>query len=159
MQCRLWRMIDRLHPTRSTEPLFPDWTARWNWSLRRQMKSFMIHSVIHQSPSWLILTQSPTRLYLGQFKTISLSLPATGWVAEVEVLWATLKSTNETTSVCDRITGSQFTGLESGVLSWLGHEVEPSQLKCFTILLTTFTSPIVTNCNLIHLTASSNTTP
>ena len=66
---------------------------KWN-------RDSLTDSVIRQSPSWLTLTQSPTRLYLGQFNTIS--LPATGWVAEVEVLWATLKITNETTSVPDR---------------------------------------------------------
>jgi len=87
---------------------------------------------------------------------ILVSLPATGWVVEVEVLWATLKITNETTSVRDRITAI-FSVHWTGVLI-LGHEVEPSQLQCFTILLTTFTSPIVTNCNLIHLIMSSNNT-
>jgi len=112
MQCRLCMMIHRLHSTKSNEPLFQDWTAGWNWSLRWQMKSFdfVFHSLLShsltESPNRVTrtrsywLTQSPTRLYLGELNMISLSvlLLTTGWVTEIEVLWATLEITNEATS-------------------------------------------------------------
>ena len=105
-------------------------------------------------------TVSPTDPTVSWSIQHDLALTPCDWVAEVEVLWATLKITNEMTSVRDRITAIfsvHWTGEWSLELK-LGHEVEPSQLKCVTIQLTTFTSPIVRNCSLIHLTTCSNTT-
>ena len=162
MQCRLWRMINRLHPTKSTEPLFRDWTASWNWSLRRQMKSFVIHSVIHQSPSWLLSdTDSVTNSTVSWSIQHDLAFTPRDWVSgrSKSLVGHTEnhKRNNQRTWQNNRdFLSSLDWGLDTG--TGLGHEVEPSQLKCFTILLTTFTSPIVTNCNLIHLTTSSNNT-
>ena len=167
MQCRLWRMIDRLHPTRSAEPLFRDWAASRNWSMRRQMKSFVIHhslthchSVIPQSPRWpLSDTDSVTDLTVSWSIQHDLALTPRDLVSGRS---RSLAGYAENHKWNDQRTWQNNRDFLSS-LDWslelkLGHEVEPSQLQCFTILLTTFTSPIVTNCNLIHLTTSSNNT-
>jgi len=135
-------------------------TAETNEIVRDSLTDGVTPSFISHRVDWHWLSH---RLTVSWSVQHDLALTPRDWVSgRSRSLVGYAENHNETTSVRDRITAIfsvHWTGEWSLELNdWLGHEVEPSQLKCFTIPLTTFTSPIVTNCNLIHLTTSCNTT-